>query len=179
MRSRTTLNCTPQPIWDLWRGAYHVTSPSWPPAVNARIFGMNSAAKPGTSSNCRSMLGFLALKPSMSCFIAVSIQSETSCFLTMCARIVTIAALPAAGAAALGASVGLAAAGAGAAEVGAAGVDAGPEHAAAIRPAANPRVWPRAERRVRTLLVTLSPLSCQRYEPSVAVDTQALHYRRL
>jgi len=43
----------------------------------------------------------------MSCFIAVSIQSETSCFLTMCARIVTFAGLAAAGAAALGASVGL------------------------------------------------------------------------
>src|SRR6266536_161135 len=67
------------------------------------------------------MPGFFAWKPSMSCFMAVSIQSETSCFFTIWARISTCFVPAGAGAAAFGASVAAAAGAAAAGFVGSAG----------------------------------------------------------
>src|SRR6266540_1301815 len=127
-------------MWERWRGGYQTASPSWLALAIDRIFGMYSGVQPGIVSSVT--LTFLAFQPAMSCSSPFSIQSETSDFLTMCARTATCLAVAGACAAGLGASVGLAASagfGASAGLAAGAGVAVGAAGAAQAASAAAPR----------------------------------------
>src|SRR5262245_13454297 len=92
-------------MWERWRGGYQTASPSWLALAIDRIFGMYSGVQPGIVSSVT--LTFLAFQPPMSCSSPFSIQSDTSDFLTMCARTVTCLAPDGAAAAGLAALVSL------------------------------------------------------------------------